>query len=89
MTPREIIGRSLGGPTYDLPSWRLPGVEMWNKNYFDKYADDILAALSAAGFVIVPRMPTDGMNWAGRECLVDDAPPIYRAMIAAWERSNG
>lgn len=58
-------------------------------------ADEILAALDAAGFVIVPKEPTEKMLSApnAAEVIVgpnpgypidpDEAKDIYRAMIAA------
>ena len=44
--------------------------------------------LSAAGFVIVPREPTQSMIMQGRDSSVDDAYCIYLTMIAAWEKAN-
>lgn len=53
--------------------------------------------LDRAGYVIVPREPTDAMNQAGLEAIVDlycgEAPAAYRAMIRAaittGETGNG
>ena len=56
-------------------------------------ADEIIAALSAAGYEIVPREPTEAMLNAPlgkshahgvlRETRVDLRPSIWRAMLAA------
>jgi predicted CoA-binding protein len=56
-----------------------------------KRADAILAALSAAGYAVVPREPTQAMNIAAAQLdwSAQDDPTwtdIYRAMIAAAEK---
>lgn len=49
-------------------------------------ADAILSALSAAGYAVVPREPTEAMIVAGeQEPLMSDA---YRAMLAAGEATD-
>lgn len=58
----------------------------------DAGATAILAALDAAGFVIVPREPTKAMvraAWMAQPagpCCDWDIEELYRAMIAAQER---
>ena len=58
----------------------------------DRSPDDIIRALDAAGYVIVPKEPTEQMNEAGSnelerseygvpESRMADA---YRAMVKAW-----
>lgn len=50
-------------------------------------AATILAVLSAAGWVLVPKVPTEVMVEAGRRRMLDDSFAIvasgYRAMLAA------
>lgn len=67
-------------------------VEAW-------FATDIIAALDAAGYAIVPKEPTKAMIEAGRGgvCLYhpDDfnsaeaAEESYRAMLAASQQKDG
>lgn len=50
--------------------------------------DAILSALDAAGYAVVPRMPTDGMVKAALTYIKDDAPcanphGVYNAMLTA------
>jgi hypothetical protein len=61
----------------------------------DRSADAILAALDAAGFVVVPREPTDAMKAVTKSMIgnelaydadIETAGAIYRAMIAAAEK---
>lgn len=61
----------------------------------DDQADQIISALDAAGFVIVPKEPTEEMIAAGAEedawCYSEGQAPqpeIYRAMIAAYFSSK-
>lgn len=67
----------------------------------DEYADAILAALDSAGYVVVPREPTDEMVVAGDERIIEalndhtfalrpitPADDAYRAMIAAQESKS-
>ena len=57
------------------------------------YADcarAVLTALSAAGFVVVPREPTEAMLIAGELAFEEnvEAAPIYKAMLSAYEESK-
>lgn len=47
--------------------------------------DAVLAAIEAAGMVIVPREPSDAMKkaWQGPEPWDQDALEVWQAMIAA------
>lgn len=52
-----------------------------------------LAAIRDAGFVIVPREPTEGMTSAGIDLVYDQSgdteiSEIWPAMIAAYERKD-
>lgn len=51
-------------------------------------AQTVLAALDAAGYAVVPRMPTEKMVKAALSYIRDDAPcsnphGVYKAMITA------
>lgn len=52
---------------------------------FYRLADTALAAIEAAGMVIVPREPSDAMKkaWQGPEPWDQDALEVWQAMIAA------
>lgn len=90
MTPREIIGRALGGKSFGDPHYQLSDTTSPNGDYFLAYARDIEASLSAAGYVIVPRELTDAMHEAGYDGHWSAAPRVaWRRMIAAWEKSSG
>ena len=60
-----------------------------------KAAASHIRALSAAGFVIVPREPTTAMHIAGNhsapsfEWPETDIGNVWTAMIVAWEKANG
>ncbi|HRI99358.1 MAG TPA: hypothetical protein PKV67_01170 [Hyphomonas sp.] len=60
----------------------------------DEYATAILAALDAAGYVVVPREPTEAMQEAARAAPLARGigyvgiGGIYRAMIAAQEKQG-
>lgn len=82
-TAREVIAEQMIGPS---PGFLIGDAE----------ADGILISLYAAGFVIVPKEPTETMLAAGAEHKIEeqktglfayltdaDAQTIYRAMIEA------
>lgn len=75
---REVIIDTLG------PSLALQAKCLGWKDTGD-VADSILAALKEAGYVVVPREPTEKMCDAVRSTNVnigsDDAPEIYQAML--------
>lgn len=78
-TARDVIAQIAPEPEID-PAYFI-GLED---------ADKIVAALDAAGFVIVPKEPTEAMIAAGAEVDAwvfqegqQPQPQIYRAMIAA------
>lgn len=90
-----------------LPSLASGSVQMRADTLFlqlpsrDRSADAILAALDAAGFVVVPREPTEAMVVAGDERIIEvlndhtfalrprtPADDAYRAMIAAQEKQG-
>lgn len=60
----------------------------------DEYATAILSALNAAGYVVVPREPTEAMREAARAAPLTRGigyvgiGEIYRAMIAAQEKQG-
>lgn len=68
----------------------------------DEYATAILAALDAAGYVVVPREPTPAMVAAAWDTIAPEkkrlgiarlgpgpgTTDVYRAMIAAQERKG-
>lgn len=44
-----------------------------------------ISRLEGAGYVIVPKVPTDAMRWAGGSAMYDsaeDAEGVYKAMLA-------
>jgi len=49
-------------------------------------ASVIIAALDAAGFVIVPKLATEEMCAAGMEPNIDGIGPMYAAMLNARPR---
>ena len=85
MTPEETVAELLEGLDNDVRS-------------FDKRAKGFLAALSAAGFVVVPREPTEVMLKIGNELDYGLVAPskiyeamlsaYYKAMLAAYEESK-
>ena len=80
MSARDVIACSL-----DHPSVFMGGPSERNQ----RKADAILAALSAAGWVVVPREATEAMTRAGANEINSWIAPAmhaadtYRAMIAA------
>lgn len=74
------------GDAYDvLSSWAKAGdvsadAELYG---FDMTAQAILSALTDAGFVVVPKEPTEEMCGAGLDPAIDGIAPMYRAMIDA------
>lgn len=64
--------------------------EKWSRTF----ADAILAALDAAGYVVVPREPTEAMREAARAAPLARGignvgiGEVYRAMIAAQEKQG-
>jgi hypothetical protein len=77
-----------------LPSLASGSVQMRADTLFlqlpsrDRSADAILAALDAAGLVVVPREPTEAIDaaWmAGYPHDYQQGREVYRAMIAAAE----
>ena len=84
MKAREVIA-GVGG-RYSITSGRLDA------------ADRIIEALNAAGFVIVPKEPTQSMLDAGEDQLHDYDPEvmgrapavqrIFRDMLAAFQESE-
>ena len=81
MTDRDVIARAL------LPKVTSARVK-WRT--YDEEADAMIAALAAAGRVIVPMEPTEAMTTQGCLAIMDTVlvgPPLigksYRAMIAA------
>ena len=73
MTPEEIVAELLEGLDNDVRS-------------FDKQAQGFLAALSNAGFQIVPRQPTLKMYAAADALDYGIVTPlkIYKAMLSAY-----
>ncbi len=75
MTAREVIAEY---------------ISIWAPMENPAHADDILAALSAAGFVIVPREPTEAM----KQHAADEGFPGYdawrcwSAMLTASEQDE-
>lgn len=52
-------------------------------------ASEVVKKLDAAGYAVVPKVPTDAMQWAGGSALHDegeDSIGIYKAMIAEASR---
>ena len=83
MTAREVIAKCCDGPLMETAL---------------EDADAIIAALDAAGFVIVPKEPTQAMLDAGEDQLHDYDPEvmgrapavqrIFRDMLAAFQESE-
>ena len=62
------------------------GPEICMSEAWANHAEIALAAIEAAGLVVVPRVPTPDMviAWAGA-CIDESALADWAAMIAAWE----
>lgn len=74
--------------TWEVRCEKLPG----SAAMFRQHATAILAALDAAGFVVVPREPTKAMvraAWMAQPagpCCDWDIEELYRAMFAEQEK---
>lgn len=87
MSVEEIIAAELRDPKQVLVMWNRPGGPPGNGYRAatpEEHAAAILAALDAAGWVCVPKEPTNDMKLAGIGEFWD-APvaKVYRAMISS------
>ena len=85
MTPEEVIADSFSHETG------------YNDRFSGEAAKAILTALSNAGFVVVPREPTEAMIEAWEGAKPDDikdtsaknwATADYKAMLSAYEENK-
>ena len=90
MTPRDVIAESIYsnnvGGTSD------PTLLALAEGFAIDSANHAIAALSAAGFAIVPRMPTKAMieaAWRNVGIREPDATAVYLSMLAAAESDDG
>jgi hypothetical protein len=83
MTPREILAHMLNTGLYGFGGRVRASARM-------KIADGMLAALDAAGYVIVPKEPTQEMIEAGWAAAHDEsAAECWRDMLAASQQKGG
>lgn len=72
---REVIARAMfeASPAYPdkADAYDMPHV----RNVYDGAADAALAAIKAAGFVVVPAEPTEAMKLAGCDTLICNSKP--------------
>jgi hypothetical protein len=92
---KEVIAAALPGSRRVLQLYDRPGGVPGNRlraASVEEQADAILAALDAAGFVVVPREPTEAMREAARSAPLARGigyvgiGEVYCAMIAAQEK---
>lgn len=88
----EIVKEAISG-TFTAPGMsRITARDLLNAEFIGAMSEAVLAALSASGLVIVPRIPTEEMVEAGHEVIsrvyvsgdeCPDADDAYRAMLSA------
>jgi len=81
---RELIAHLKGIFSMSLRDFGL------SASYSDAAANHVLTGISAAGYVIVPRVPTEAMlnNAVTNKAWQLSATAIYTAMIAAAENGE-
>ena len=85
MTPEEIMVRAHYKDVCAFENGDFDDLGPNAQNSYRRRIAVILTALSTAGFVVVPREPTEAMLIAGELAFEEnvEAAPIYKAMLSA------
>ena len=88
MTPEEIMVRAHYKDVCAFENGDFDDLGPNAQNSYRRRIAVILTALSTAGFVVVPREPTEAMlfaAWPNTQLL---SSKVYKAMLSAYEESK-